>query len=232
VGGLVDNLASAGKAIATASPEVAAGFLNSLGKLPGSLGKLFQDKQFNTSLVKSGAVNELLDAASALAHGDVSGAATAVAGAGSKLLGEGAHFKVAGQELPFGKQGIENLTRAFGRFVDALPPGVKTRITEEAVKLGAKAGLKSVPFLGNLINAGAAVGDTADLISALRANPPNALNTSLAAAQVGLDVAGVVPGLNSVTGPLGVVLGTAKVIAGGVNLVGDLKSFQSSLVSL
>jgi len=228
----VGNLADAGKAIAASAPDVASGFLNSLGKLPGSLGKLFQDKEFNSSLVKSGAVNELLDAASSLAHGDVSGAATSVASAGTKLLGEGEHFSVAGQELPFGKKGIENLTRAFGRFVDALPPGVKTRITEEAVKLGAKAGLRSIPLLGNVINAGAAVGDAADLYSAIRAQPRNALNISLAAAQVGLDVAGVVPGLNSVTGPLGVVLGTAKVIAGGANLVGDLKSFQKSLVSL
>ena len=41
----------------------------------------------------------------------------------------------------------------------------------------------------------------------------------------------MVPGLNSVTGPLKMVLGTATVIKGAAgNLIGDLKEFQQGLM--
>ena len=40
----------------------------------------------------------------------------------------------------------------------------------------------------------------------------------------------MVPGLNSITGPLQIVLGTAKVIKGAADLVGDLREFQQGLL--
>jgi hypothetical protein len=139
---------------------------------------------------------------------------------------------VAGHELPFGRQGIENLTRMFGRFVDALPSELKERIATEAARFGAKAGLKSVPILGNIVNGVSAIGSVKDLVDAISAEPKDALNIALAAGQLGLDVAGVVPGLNSITGPLQAILGTAKVIKGASDLIGDVREFQRGLVGV
>jgi hypothetical protein len=230
IGGFVEGIATTGRAIATTAPEAAKAFLNSLSKMPGSLGKLFADRDLNAAMVDSGAVTNLFEAAQKLAHGDIGGALSEIAQAAGSLLTQGDHFSVAGHDLPFGRQGIENLTRLFGRFVDALPEKLKASIAKEATKFAAKAGLKSVPLLGNIVSAGSAIGSAKDLWDELHKNPKDALNIALTAGQLGLDIAGVVPGLNSITGPLQIVLGTAKVIKGAADLVGDLREFQQGLV--
>ncbi|PTL83184.1 hypothetical protein [Vitiosangium sp. GDMCC 1.1324] len=231
LGGFVAGIATTGKAIAQTAPEAAKAFLNSLAKIPGSLGKLFSDHELNAAMVDSGAVTNLFEAAEKLAHGDVGGALSEIAQAGGALLTQGDHFEVAGQKLPFGRQGIENLTRMFGRFVDALPDKLKESITKEATKFAAKAGLKSVPILGNIVSAGSAIGSAKDLWDELHKDPKDALNIALTAGQLGLDIAGVVPGLNSITGPLQIVLGTAKVIKGASDLIGDIHEFQQGLIA-
>ncbi|HYO74018.1 MAG TPA: hypothetical protein VEU33_48910 [Archangium sp.] len=230
VSGFVKGLATTGKTIAETAPDAAKAFLNSLSKIPGSLGELFADRELNAAMVDSGAVTNLFEAAEKLSTGDIGGALKEIAEAGGALLTQGDHFEVAGQELPFGRQGIENMTRLFGRFVDALPDELKEKIAKESAKFAAKAGLKSVPLLGNIISAGSAIGSAKDLWDELRKDPKDGLDIALAAGQLGLDVAGVVPGLNSITGPLQIVLGTAKVIKGAADLVGDVRQFQQSLV--
>ena len=232
IGGFIAGIANTGKTIAQTSPETAKAFLNSLGKIPGSLGKLFQDQQLNAAMVDSGSVSHLFSAAEKMARGDIGGALNEIGSAAASLLGHGEHFKVAGQELPFGQQGIENFTRLFGRFVDALPDKLKAKITEAAAKFAAKAGLKSIPIIGNIASGVSALGSLKDLVGAIRAEPRDPINIALAAGQLGLDVAGVVPGLNSITGPLQVVLGTATVIKGAADLVGDVREFQQSLVGM
>ncbi|MBM7113033.1 hypothetical protein [Archangium primigenium] len=231
VPGFLAGIATTGKAICETAPEAAKAFLNSLGKIPGSLGKLFQDRELNAAVVDSGAATNLFEAAEKLGRGDVGGAMAEIAEAGGALLTQGEHFKVAGQELPFGQQGIENLSRMFGRFVDALPEKLKTKIAEESAKMAARAGLQSVPFIGNVVSGVSAVGSAKDLWDAIQADPKDALDIALAAGQLGLDVAGVFPGLNSITGPLKVVLGTAKVVKGASDLIGDITEFQRSLVA-
>ncbi|WNG51255.1 hypothetical protein F0U60_49325 [Archangium minus] len=228
--GFVAGIATTGKAIAETAPEAAKAFLDSLSKIPGSLGKLFADSELNAAMVDSGAVTNLFEAAEKLARGDIGGALNEIAQAGGALLTQGDHFEVAGQELPFGSQGIENLTRMFGRFVDALPDELKEKITKEATKFAAKAGLKSVPLLGNIVSAGSAIGSAKDLWDELHKDPKDALNIALTAGQLGLDIAGVIPGLNSITGPLQIVLGTAKVIKGAADLIGDISEFQKGLI--
>ncbi len=181
-------------------------------------------------MVDSGAVTNLFEAAEKMARGDIGGALNEIAQAGGALLTQGDHFEIAGQDLPFGKQGIENFTRLFGRFVDALPDKLKEKITKEAAKFAAKAGLKSVPLLGNIISGVSSLGSAKDLYDALKADPRDPVNVALAAGQLGLDIAGTVPGLNSITGPLQMVLGTAKVVKGAADLIGDVQEFQQSLV--
>ncbi|WNG61698.1 hypothetical protein F0U59_48515 [Archangium gephyra] len=230
IGGFVKGLATTGKTIAQTAPDAAKAFLNSLSKIPGSLGELFGDRELNAAMVDSGAVTNLFEAAEKLSTGDIGGALKEIAEAGGALLTQGDHFEVAGQELPFGRQGIENMTRLFGRFVDALPDELKEKIAKESAKFAAKAGLKSVPLLGNVISAGSAIGSAKDLWDELQKDPKDGLDIALAAGQLGLDVAGAIPGLNSITGPLQIVLGTAKVVKGAADLIGDVRQFQQSLV--
>ena len=230
VPGFLSGIATVGKTIVQTAPEAAKAFLNSLSKMPGSLGRLFQDHQLNAALVDSGAATNLFEAAEKLGRGDIGGAMAEIAQTGGALLGQGEHFKVAGHELPFGQQGIENLGRMFGRFVDALPEGLKDKITEASTRFAARAGLKSVPILGNIASGVSAVGSAKDLWDAVHAQPKDALDIALKAGQLGLDVAGMFPGLNSITGPLQVVLGTAQVVKGASDLIGDVREFQRSLV--
>ncbi|WP_044197366.1 hypothetical protein, partial [Hyalangium minutum] len=224
------SLAHTGRTIAETSPEVAKAFLNSLAKIPGSVGKLFADKELNEAMVDSGAAANMFNAFEKIAKGDIGGALNEVASAAGNLLSHGKHFEVAGKELPFGQQGIENFTRLFGRFVDALPDKIKAKITEAAAKFAAKAGLQSIPIIGNVASGISAIGSAKDLWDALGEEPKDPVKVALAAGQLGLDVAGMVPGLNSVTGPLKMVLGTASVIKGAADLIGDLQEFQQGLM--
>jgi hypothetical protein len=232
VAGFAAGLAATGRTIAQTSPEVAKAFLNSLARIPGSVGELFADPQLNAAMVDSGAAANMFNAFEKLASGDIGGALNEIASAAGSLLGHGEHFEVAGVELPFGQQGIENFTRLFGRFIDALPDSIKAKITEAATKFAAKAGLKSVPFLGNIISGFSSLGSLKDLVGALREEPKDPVKIALAAGQLGLDVAGVIPGLNSLTGPLQAVLGTATVIKGAADLIGDLREFQRGLLGM
>jgi hypothetical protein len=230
IGGFVAGVANTGKTIAETAPETAKAFLNSLGNIPGSLGELFSDEQLNAAMVDSGAAANMFSAAEKLARGDVGGALNEIASAGMSLLTQGDHFEVAGQELPFGQQGIDNMTRLFGRFVDALPDKLKAEITEKAATFAAKAGLKSVPVLGNIASGVSALGSAKDLWDALKEDPKDPIKVALSAGQLGLDVAGMVPGLNSIIAPLQMVLGTATVLKGAADLIGDVGEFQRSLV--
>jgi uncharacterized protein YdeI (YjbR/CyaY-like superfamily) len=232
VAGFAAGLAATGRTIAQTSPEVAKAFLNSLARIPGSIGELFADPQLNAAMVDSGAAANMFNAFEKLARGDIGGALNEIAAAGAGLLGHGEHFNVAGMELPFGQQGIENLTRLFGRFIDALPDSIKAKITEAAAKFAAKAGLKSIPLIGNVISGISSLGSLKDLVGALREEPRDPVKIALAAGQLGLDVAGVVPGLNSITGPLQAVLGAATVIKGATDLISDLREFQQGLLGM
>ncbi len=194
--GFAAGLAHTGRTIAETSPEVAKAFLNSLAKIPGSVGELFADPQLNAAMVDSGAAANMFNAFEKLARGDIGGAINEIARAAGYLLGHGEHFEVAGVELPFGQQGIENFTRLFGRFVDALPDKLKAKITEAATKFAAKAGLQSIPFIGNVISGVSALGSAKDLWDAIGEDPKDPVKIALAAGQLGLDVAGIIPGLN------------------------------------
>ncbi|WP_224244784.1 tetratricopeptide repeat protein [Hyalangium gracile] len=230
VAGFAAGIARTGTTIAQTAPEVAKAFLNSLSKIPGSIGKLFADPQLNAAMVDTGAAANMFSAFEKVARGDIGGALNEIASAAGSLLGQAPHFEVAGVELPFGQAGIENFTRLFGRFVDALPDKVKARITQKAAEFAAKAGFQSVPIIGNVISGISAIGSVKDLVDALGENPKDPVKVALAAGQVGLDVAGMVPGLNSITGPLKIVLGTATVIKGASDLIGDLQEFQQGLL--
>jgi hypothetical protein len=231
-GGFVKNLAEAGRQVATTAPHAAKLFLNSLGQMPGQLAKLFQDRDLNAAMVDSGAVTQLWDMAEKLATGQIGDALNELGEAGKALIQQGGVIKVGGVELPVSVKGLENMGRLALRFFEVLPNDLKAEIAEAATKAGAAIGLKSIPGIGNIISGVSAVFSTRDLIRVLQDKNADGLDKILAAAQVGLDVAGVVPGLNSFTGPAGLVLSMAKIIKGGHDLITDFKKFQQDMVGL
>lgn len=164
------------------------------------------------------------------AERDPGAALTELGNAVGALIGQGAHYKLGQDELPFGKEGLQNVARLFGRFMDALPDGLKRKIEEAAARFGASGLLKSIPVIGNVASGVSAIGAAKDLIQDIRKPQKDWVQISIDAAQTGLDVAGIFPALNELTGPLQTVLGTVKVIKGAADLVGDLKQFQQGLL--
>lgn len=231
IGKFVSSLADAGKTICNNKNEqgVAVDFLNNLSHLPGSLGKLFANKDLNQAVVTSGAAGNMFDAAEKLANGDVGGALQSLVGSIGDLIGQGDHFSAAGVTLPFGMQGIKNLTNLFGTFFDALPQGLKDKIGTEAAKFAGKSFLESIPILGNIASGIDAIGAGKSLIHDLGKKNKDWLQIAIDGAQTGLDVAGMVPGLNDITGPLQTVLGTVKVVKGASDLISNLGEYQHEL---
>jgi hypothetical protein len=229
VGPLATALADAGKLIAKHKPELAVSFLNSLSHLPGSVGKLFADPKLNEAIVKSGAFDHLLDAFASLANKDLSGALKHLATAGVKLATSGEHFKVPGVgELPVGKEGLENMGRLFGRLWDALPDGIKSKLEAKMAKLAANMGLKAIPGLGNVMALANLGMDGAALVKELmKGGDPT--NIMLLCAQVGVDVASLFPGHNSIAAPLGTALAMMQLLTGSGLIDG---SFDQDLLDL
>ena len=215
VGPLATALADAGKLIAQHKPELAVSFLNSLKHLPGSVGKLFADEKLNEAIVKSGAFPHLLDAMASLANKDLSGALKHMAQAGVKLATAGEHFKVPGVgELPVGKEGLENMGRLFGRLWDALPDGIKRKLEQKVAKLAASMGMKAIPGLGNVMALANLGMDGAALVKELVSGNKDPTTLFLLCAQVGVDVASLFPGLNSIAAPLGTALAMMQLLTG------------------
>jgi hypothetical protein len=232
VGALGNALAEAGKLIAKSKPELAVSFLNSLQHLPGSLGKLFKDPKLNEAIVRSGAFDHLLDAMASLSNADLRGALGHLASAGQKLITDGEHFNIRGiGELPIGKQGMENMLRLMDRFWDALPSGVKHKLEAKMAQMAASLGLRSVPFLGNLVNLANLGMDAAALVKEMLRDNPDATTLFLQSLQVGVDVAGLVPGLNTMTAPLAAAVAMMNLI-GGPGLVGNRQDYQNELLDL
>ncbi|MET0401546.1 MAG: hypothetical protein ABW123_04045 [Cystobacter sp.] len=231
-GGFLSGIATTGKTLSRTSPETTQVFLGSLSRIPGSIGRLFEDRAFNTALVDSGTVHHVFDAADKLGQGDVRGALGQLAQTSTALLGQGPHYAVGGYALPFGRQGLDNLSGAFGRFVSALPESAKASIATEVAWLGARAGFNSVPGLGSLVPGMSALGSAKALYNALGSGQRDALDISLAAGQLGLDAASLLPGSEHLTVPLQGVLATARVVKQKADLVGDVGQFQRGLVGI
>ncbi len=231
IGGFVSGIAGAGRHLMATNREAALAMVNSLKHLPGTLGKFFDDEQFNAAMVDSGAAEEMFSAVEKMANGDISGALGDIMQAGGKLLTQEPHFEIAGQELPIGMQGLENMARLAKNFFDVLPASLKEKIAEQAGKAAGKSLIKSIPFIGNVFSGISAIGSGKDLIDALGRDPKDWVEVGLNAAQLGLDIAGTIPGLgNALTGTLGNIVGMGKVVHGAANLIGDMQSFQEDFV--
>jgi uncharacterized protein YgfB (UPF0149 family) len=228
VSGFVSGLAETARLATAADPAVAKSFLNSLSKLPGSIGKLFASPELNEIVVDSGSVEHVFEAAKRMAAGDISGALEQLGTSLKDLLSAGAPLKAGGKELPIGEDGMKALGLMFERFIDALPPKVKAKITEATAKMAAKVGLSAVPVFGDIVGTGA---DAWDLVQAIR-DDKSGLDIALAASKVALDVAGAFQVVKPFTVPLKMAIGTVQVIKTTGDVIGSVQDFQKEFAGL
>jgi len=230
VGPLATALADAGKLIAEHNKDLAVSFLNSLKHLPGSIGKLFADPRLNKAIVESGAFPHLLDAFASLANKDLTGALKHMAQAGVKLATAGDHFNVPPiGELPVGAEGLKNMGLLFERLWDALPNGIKQKLEQKVAKLAASMGMKAIPGLGNIMALANLGMDGAALVKELVSGSHDPTTLFLLCAQVGVDIASLFPGLNSIAAPLGTALAMMQLLTGPGLIDGN---FDNELLDL
>jgi hypothetical protein len=229
VSGFISALGATGQSIADKHPDLATGFLDMMGKLPGSVGRFFGDHNVNEGLVKSGAIGEIFQATQKLATGDIVGALKDMMEGAGKVMGYGDHFKLEvpfwphkpSVTLPFGEEGMKLMGGLAKQFVSALPESVRTKIETKIAEAVAKAGGAAIPG-GSIISA---IGDGKDLIDDLGKDKKDWVDIGLKGAEVALDVAGTFPGLGAITGPLRGVVGTINVLHDAQNLISDVKAF-------
>ncbi|MFL5344213.1 MAG: hypothetical protein ACJ8AT_05440, partial [Hyalangium sp.] len=227
VGGFIRAMGATGETLATKHPDLATGFLDMMGKMPGSVGRFFSDHSLNEGLVKSGAIGEVFQATQKLASGDITGALGDLMQGAGKVMGYGEHFKLEAPifhhpsvTLPFGKEGLELMGKMAKQFVEALPEKVRTTIETKIAEAVAKAGGSAIPG-GGIINA---IGDGKDLIDELGKDNKDWVSIGLKGAEVALDVAGTF-GIGGLTGPLRGVVGTIDVLHDASNMISDVKQF-------
>jgi hypothetical protein len=228
VSGFIEALGATGETLATNHQDAAVGFLNLMGKLPGSVGRFFSDPTLNEGLVKSGAITEVFQATQKLATGDITGALGDLMQGVGKVIGYGDHFTIEppiwphkpSVDLPFGREGLELMGKMAAQFVEALPESVRTKIKTEIAETVARAGGAAIPG-GSIISA---IGDGKDLWDEWNKDPKNWTSIGLKAAEVALDVAGTF-GLGGLVAPLRTVVGTVDTLHDAHTMISDARQF-------
>ncbi len=217
-------IARMGRVIADTDPATATAYLNALSGLPGTMGKLFENKELNRAVVDTRTVGNLFEALERLAVGNLPGAMDELGQAAGALLTTGRKLNIAGKELPISEEGIRAASQLFERFFDALPPKVKQKITEAVAKLAAQAGFTSVPIIGDVV-----VGtmDAAALVKVMK-DGGDGLDVTLAGAKLAVDAVGLLQLSKGLTVPLRMAIGTAQVVKTTTELVGSVLEFQKA----
>ena len=223
--GFLRDLGRTGELLAVRQPSAATAFLNFMGNLPGGVGRFFQDPVLNEGLVRSGSVGEVFQAAQKLVDGDFEGAFRDMAESVGKLIGYGERLRIAGRQLPLGREGLELMARLAKQFVAALPEKVKLKIETKAAELAARAGGAAIPG-GSLI---AAAADGYDVYKELLRVPVDWIAVALKSSEVALDLAGTV-GLGPVVAPARLVVGAVDTLHDLKRFVDDLEGFRRSFV--
>ncbi|HEY8207603.1 MAG TPA: hypothetical protein VIG99_08990 [Myxococcaceae bacterium] len=230
--GFIKGIAETGRQLNATAPDAAKAFLNALGSIPGNLAKFFQDRQFNSDMVDSGAQTKLMDVFEHAALGQLGDAMNSLADTGMALLTQGGNLEIGGHKLPFSAKGLENMGRLAMRFFEVLPTQLKSEIAELAAKESARMGLKSIPAIGNIISGASAIFSGKDMIQTFMDPNKDTLDKILATAQFGLDVAGVFPAVNTFTGPAGLVLQMARMFKSGHDIIRDFHKYQTSMADI
>lgn len=234
----IKGLANAGKTIAKESPDLAVAFLDTLSKLPGSVGAFFGDHQLNRALVESGSLGHMFSAVEKLASGDVGGAIGEIGNAFGSLLSMGEKFEIGPigwgpakwgpKELPIGKEGLEAVGRLMKQFVAALPPKVKSFLEEKMAKLVANTGFKSIPVVGPIVGV---VDSGIDLVNSIK-DGEDGLTIALDAASLVVNGASIFPPFQAATTPLKAVLAIGEAANETVKFVQDMNDFGEQFTGM
>jgi hypothetical protein len=130
----VDGIGEAVIIGAKTDPDAAIAFLNALGLLPGSVGKFFTNKHLNESLVRSGHVDDMLQAMKALVRGDMNTAFHWTMEAARKLISHGTPIELPGVgKLPFTLEGTITVFELIFQMWNALPEEAQQVIIDAGV---------------------------------------------------------------------------------------------------
>jgi hypothetical protein len=239
----IQAVANVGKTVCTDAPDLAVGFMdNVLTKLPGSVGKFFDNHDLNEDLVQSGSMGDVFDALQQLAGGHVGDALDDLGGAIGKLITEGPHYQlgpwhidlgiytqtIGPYHLPFGQQGVEAVGDLVSQFEDALPPSVKNFMEEKAASAVASSGLDSIPVVGTaygIYQSGSA------LLSDI-SNHKGGLAIGLDTANLVVNAADIIPGLDAVTEPLRALIGVGKAVDQTVQFIQNTANFSQEFAGM
>jgi hypothetical protein len=240
--GFVAALADTAEVINTNHPDQAVAFLDALGTLPGGLGRFYSNHELNDALVRSGARNIAWEAVKAMAEGDNHAAVLALGKASEALLSYGSpvtdqirakHPHEAGEldkiesrlHIKIGDKGLQATALVFKQFWDTLPPDLRQQIIDQSEQIAAHAAGHVVPG-GSLIEI---PGDAMSLEHALK--PKNGaakdhIDILLRSAKLGADVAGAVPAINEVAGPLNTAIAVAEVAKTGFDIYKNVEALK------
>lgn len=234
----IKGLANAGETIAKESPDLAIAFLDTLSHLPGSVGAFFGDHELNRQLVESGSLGHMFSAVEKLANGDVPGAIGEIGNAFGSLIALGDNFEIGPigwgpakwgpKELPIGDEGLEAVGRLMKQFVEALPPKVKSFITEKMASVAANAGFKSIPVVGPIVGV---VDEGIDLYNSIK-DGEDGLTIALDVAGLVVNGASIFPPFQAATQPLKAILAVGEAVNDTMNFVEDIQDFGEQFTGM
>ncbi|HEX4621752.1 MAG TPA: hypothetical protein VH208_09325, partial [Myxococcaceae bacterium] len=233
--------------INTNHPDQAVAFLDTLGTLPGGLGRFYSNHELNEALVKSGARNLAWDAVKALASStnerQALEAATIALGKASEALlkyGDPVTDQLRGRHpheareldkveqrlgIRIGDKGLKATALVFKQFWETLPEDLRQEIIDQSEQVAAHAAGHVIPG-ESLIEL---PGDAISLEHALR--PKNGakkdpIDVLLRSAKIGTDLAGAIPALNEVAGPLNTALEVGEVVKTGFDVYKNVEQLK------
>ncbi|HEY8212353.1 MAG TPA: hypothetical protein VIG99_32945 [Myxococcaceae bacterium] len=227
----VAHLARAGKALPN---EAKVHFLNALGKLPKPVGPLFKSPSLNQAIVQTGTFDRFMTVAEKIATGEVDQAVTELGSACKALMnaGDPIGFDIpwwlgGGRvELPFNDGAFSAIADAFSGLIESMPDYVKNELQRRLAAAAVSSAARNIPLVGNIASAISAIGSARDLINS---NWDDPLDVLINAGQLGVDVAGIIPGGNNIGSAAGLVLKTAKIVKGVRDLIGKVEQFRAAL---
>ncbi|GLQ94364.1 hypothetical protein [Dyella acidisoli] len=239
----IQAVANVGEKVCNEAPGLAVDFMdNVLTKLPGSVGKFFDNHDLNQDLVQSGSMGEVFDALEKMAGGHIGDALDDLGSAIGKLITEGKHYQlgpwhidlgfytqtIGPYDLPFGQQGVDAVGALISQFEDALPPSVKNFMEQKAASAVANAGLDSIPVVGpayGIYQSGTA------LISDI-SNHKGGLTIGLDTANLVVNAADLIPALDGVTEPLRTLIGVGKAVDQTVQFIQNTSNFGQQFTGM
>jgi len=227
----VKHIARAGRALPA---DTKVSFLNALGKLPKPIGPLFKNESLNRAIVQTGAFDKFMTAAEKIATGEVEEAVKELGSACKNLMnaGDPIGFDIpwwlgGGRvEMPFNDGAFQAIGNAFEGLISAMPDYVQKKLRDQLAKAVVSSTVRNIPIVGNIASLISAVGSASDLINSNWNDP---LDVLINAGQLGVDVAGIIPGGNNIGSAAGLVLKTAKILRGVRTVINSVDQFRSAL---